>query len=237
MITEEFFKTLTELSQNDGFAYSDLRARLPLGLDSDGNVVVAGQREGWFTHACVTGRARTGFIRRLILSLAALHERGKANFVILSPKRDYADLLRLNRANVVVPLIDRLESVWKALEFVREQAILRERTGESYGKLFVVLDGLETLSNGSYDCYLPFVNCAHAYGVDIITGVDLLGGLFEDRPQDFVGAGHCLITVSDAESADVVYAQKSGGLTLPISVKYPFCGGVDEVLTELNRLD
>ena len=237
MNTEEFFTALNNVAESDGFAFDDLRARLPLGLDSENNTVVAGQREALFTHACVTGRGRTEFIRRLILTLASLYDRSKVNFVVISPKRDYAELLRLNRANVVAPLIDTLDGVMKALEFARAQAIEKDKLGANYGKLFLVLDGLETLSNGSFDCYLPFFNLAHAYGVDIITGVDLLGSLFEDRPQDFIGVGQSLISVSSLDKADVVYAQKNGVLTLPISVRVPSEPSLAETLSYVNGLD
>ncbi|MBE5752435.1 MAG: hypothetical protein E7343_00010 [Clostridiales bacterium] len=236
MTTEEFFKELALLERDNAFRFDDLRARLPFGVDGDNRICVAGQRECVFTHACVTGRGRTEFIRRFVLSLVGAYANEQTNFVILSPKREYADLLRLNRANVVAPLINNLDGVWKALEFARTQALLKAKLGESYGKLFLVLDGLETLSNGNYDCYLPFLNLAQAFGVDIITGVDFLGGIFEDRPQDFVGAGNCLITVSNTQTADVVYAQKDGSLTLPVSVQYPSEPSVLESLAFVNKL-
>jgi hypothetical protein len=236
MNTQDFINALSMAAEEDGFVFDDLRARLPLGLDSENNIVVAGQREVLFTHACVTGRGRTEFIRRLILTLSCLYDKSKANFVVISPKRDYFELLRLTRSNVVAPLIDNMDGAIKGLEFARSQAINYAKTGENYGKLFLVLDGLETLSNGSFDCYLPFFNLAHAYGVDIITGVDLIGSLFENRPQDFIGVGNSLISVSAIDKADVVYAQKNGVLTLPISVRFPSEPSVAETLSYVNGL-
>ena len=236
MTTEEFFKELTSIARDNAFRFDDLRARLPFGVDGENRICVAGQRECVFTHACVTGRGRTEFIRRFVLSLVGAYANEQTNFVIVSPKREYADLLRLNRANVVAPLINNLDGVWKALEFARAQALLKGKLGESYGKFFLVVDGIETLSNGNYDCYLPFLNFANAFGGDIITGVDFLCGIFEDRPQDFVGAGNCLITVSNTQTADVVYAQKDGSLTLPVAVAYPSEPSVLESLAFVNKL-
>jgi hypothetical protein len=236
MNAEELFRELAGIARDNGFGFEDLRARLPLGLDNENRIVVAGQRERLFTHACVTGRGRTEFIRRLVLTLAGIYDNNQCSFVIASTKRDYADLLRLNRANVVAPLIDNLDGVWKVLEFARGQAVMNAKSGGKFGKLFFVLDGLEMLDNGRYDCYLPFFNLAHTFGIDVITGVDLLGGIFEDRPQEFVGAGNCLITVSSTEKADVVYAQADGGLSLPVATKYPNEPSILESVALVNAL-
>lgn len=236
MNAEELFRELASVARDNGFGFEDLRARLPLGVDGENRIVVAGQRERLFTHACVAGKGRTEFIRRLVLTLAGIYDSNQCSFVIASTKRDYAELLRLNRANVVAPLIDTLDGVWKTLDFAREQAVLKAKSNGRYGKLFFVLDGLESLAGGRYDCYLPFFNLAQSFGVDIITGVDLLGGLFEDRPQDFVGAGNCLITVSNTEKADVVYAQTDGGLSLPVAIRYPNEPSVLESVAFVNSI-
>lgn len=222
MTTEEFFKELANVANTNPFIFDDLKTRVPLGINSENKVLAAGQRESVSTHVCVTGVGRTEYIRRLVLNLAGCYDQGQVNFLIASPKREYAELLKLTRANVIAPLIDDLSGVWTALDFAREQAILRLNGGnEKYGKLFFVLDGLETLTNGSFDGYLPFFNLAHSYGVDVITGVDLLGSVFEERPQDFVGGENCLVTVTNAGKADVVYVQKNGKLTLPAAFFYP----------------
>ncbi len=237
MTTEEFFKELANVANTNPFIFDDLKTRVPLGIDNENRVIAAGQRESVCTHVCVTGVGRTEYIRRLALCLAGCYDQGQINFLIASPKREYAELLKLTRANVIAPLIDGLDGVWKALDFAREQANLRLNGGaEKYGKLVFVLDGLETLASGSFDGYLPFFNLAHACGVDVITGVDLLGGVFEERPQDFVGGENCLVTVTNAGKADVVYTQKNGSLTLPVAFFYPSEPSFADSLAFVNDL-
>ena len=237
MTTEEFFKELANVANNNPFIFDDLRARLPLGLDNENRIVAAGQREAVCTHVCVTGVGRTEFIRRFALAIAGAYDCGQVNFVVVSPKREYAELLRLTRANVVAPLIDGLSGVWQALDFARAQAALRLNGGnEKYGKLFFLLDGLETLANGRFDVYLPFFNLAQSYGVDVVTGVDLLGSVFEERPQDFVGGENCLVTVTNAGKADVVFSKRDGGLTLPATFFYPDEPNFADALAFVDKL-
>jgi hypothetical protein len=162
----------------------------------------------------------------LVLSLSALHERGKANFVVVSPKRDYADLLRLNRANIVVPLINGLDGVWKALDFAREQAVLRDKTGENYGKLFIVLDGLEELDgcnkNGDLEEYRNIIDIiVRQPNIEVITGADLIKTIFSGYPGAFVGIGNCLVTAQMGGKADYTFVNDDSSLSMPAPLYYP----------------
>lgn len=231
METEKFLAELASIAQNNEYRFADLRSRLPLGMDADGKIILSGTRSekdgetgkiNAFQHTCVVGTARTEFIRRLILTLASVYDRGQSAFLIISPKREYAELLKLNRADVVAPVVSSIEDVWTAVGFARAQGRLRRGKGEKvFGWLFFVLDGLETLSNGGMDVYLPFLKISSECGADVITGVDFKSSVFANSPDQFVGAGNCLITAMTEGVAGVTYVKEDGGLTLPASFSYP----------------
>lgn len=237
MKTEEFFAELASLARDNEYRFEDLRARLPLGVDGENRLVVAGRRESRRIHTCVTGTGRTEFIRRLILSLAGAYDRGQTTFVILSPKREYAELLRLTRSNVFVPVISSVEDLWKGVEFARSQAGLRRGDGESvFGRLVLIADGLESVTGGGLDGYLPFFSIAAEYGVTLVTGVDLIKSVFGAVPQHFVGAGNCLITVMSAGKAHLSRVTDEGTLALPQAFTYPSEPSFSDSLAFVEKL-
>ena len=87
MKTEEFISSLSEISQKNSYRFEQLRACVPLGRDDAGNVAVAHREENpeRYHHVCVTGAGRGGFIRRLVVTLSCLSDRGEASFLVLSP--------------------------------------------------------------------------------------------------------------------------------------------------------
>ena len=237
MKTEDFFAELAAIARDNEYRFDDLRARVPLGLDSDNRLLVAGEREANFIHVCVTGTGRTEFIRRLALSLAGAYDRGQTAFVILSPKREYAEFLRLDRSDVFAPFIGSATDLWKGLEAVRSQAVLRCGGGEKvYGRLFLIADGLERVTGGGLDGYLPLFSHAAEFGLTLITGVDLLKSVFESAPQHFVGARNCLITVMAAGKAHLSRVTGDGALALPQAFTYPSEPSFSETLAFVEKL-
>ena len=145
MRTEEFIKMVSrETEENERF--EELRKGLPIGLDELGNILLAQTREKPLTvrNTCVTGAGRTNYIRRLIIALSCLYEKDEACFLVFSPKIEYGELLRLNSADVTVPYIRDKKDLSEGLETLKELLFMRE-TGAGYPKLFLVLDGLESL--------------------------------------------------------------------------------------------
>ncbi len=237
MKTEEFFAELASLARDNEYRFEDLRARLPLGVDGDNRLVVAGRRESNYVHTCVTGTGRTEFIRRLALTLAGAYDRGQTTFVIASPKREYAELLRLSRANVFAPVVLNAADLWKVAEFARSQAALRRGGGESVlGRLVLIADGLESVSGGGLGGYLPFFSLAAEYGITLLTGVDLIKSVFEAAPQHFVGAGNCLVTVMATGKAHLSRVTDEGVLALPQAFTYPSEPNFAEALAFVEKL-
>jgi hypothetical protein len=120
-----------------------------------------------------------------------------------------------------MPVLNSVDDLWEVIRICREQADLRVGSGENiYGKLVIVADGLEELTGGGLECYLPFFAFSES-GAELITGVDLVGSVFSASPQSFVGSGGCLITVTNRGYADVSRVDSSGSLELPSPFEYP----------------
>jgi hypothetical protein len=219
-----------------------LAKRVPLGLLDNGEIAFSQSREKPFNvrHTCVSGEHRTAYILSLLCTLNELYGTGRATFLIVSPKIEYGVLL--NRGlDITLPFVLKKADLTAIQTCVCEIVKAQEQI-KNYPRLVLVLDGLESVEDcnaqkdfAEYRAFFELL--ARRENVDIITGVDLLGGVFEARPQDFIGAGHCLIAVSDNETADVVYSKKDGGLTLPISACYPSEPSIAEVLAYVNGLD
>ena len=242
METEKFLTELATIAQNNEYRFDDLRARLPLGSDSDGKIILSALKSSEngfspaFRHTCVVGTARTEFIRRLILTLSSVYDRGQSAFLVLSAKREYAELLRLKRADLVAPVLSSVKDVWTAVGFARAQARLRRGNGKNvFGNLFFVLDGLENFANGGLDCYLPFFKIATECGAHVITGVDLKSSVFADSPEQFVGAGNSLVTAMTEGVAGITYVKEDGGLTLPASFAFPSSPTVLEAVSLVEK--
>lgn len=241
MKTEEFISSLSEISQKNSYRFEQLRACVPLGRDDAGNVAVAHREENpeRYHHVCVTGAGRGGFIRRLVVTLSCLYDRGEASFLVLSPHEEYGELLRLKAADVTVPFIRSSADYLAALDAVRELVRMRS-LNVGFPRLFVVLDGLEDLPDAKRDGMLePYRLCFDAVGagkVEIVTGVDLLKSIFSGYPGAFVGIGNCLVTPKGEGKADVTYVNTDSSLTLPADISFPDSPSLAETIDFFNSL-
>ena len=194
MKTEEFISSLSDISRKNAYRFERIRACIPLGRDDAGNVVAAHREENpaRYHHVCVTGGGRADFICRLVLTLSCIYDKSEAGFLVLSPRPEYAELLRLKNADVTVPYIRSLADYVVAVTALGELVRVRAM-GQGYPRLFVVLDGLESLSETPADGMLSSYNACFqavgASGVEVVTGVELHGSIFGGFPGAFVGIG------------------------------------------------
>lgn len=238
MRSEEFIGFLSEKTTEET-ARKQIREGVPLGLDGAGALVLSQLREHAYTprHTCVTGMRRTGFIRRLITTLSCLYDKSEANFLVLSPRTEYGELLRLQNASLTVPFIRNKADLDLAFACVKELAEGCSRGGTP--RLFLVLDGLEELpecnANGALDEYRSFFELlAREKNVDIISGAELIKSIFSGNPGVFVGVGNCLVTTREEGKADVTYVGDDSSLSLPTAMRYPDSPSVLETVIALN---
>ena len=241
MKAEEFIASLSEISRKNFYRFDRIRACIPLGKDEPGNVIVAHREEnpGRYHHVCVTGGGRGNFIRRLVLVLSCLYDRSEAMFLVLSPRAEYAELLRLKNADVTVPYLRGLPDYEAALETVRELVRMRSLNA-GFPRLFIVLDGLEELpdarGDGMLELYKSCFDAVGASGVEIITGVELLNSIFSGYPGAFVGIGNCLVTPKSEGKADVTYVNADSSLTPPREFLFPDSPSFGDVVGFFNSL-
>lgn len=241
MRAEEFITFLAEKAANEG-ERNALKAGLPLGLDAAGEAVLSQILEHSFTpnHTCVTGANRTKFIKRLLITLSCLYEKSEANFLVLSPRTEYGELLRLKSIDVTVPYVRTREDLEKAKACVKALTTDYARdTG--YPKLFLVLDGLEELQgangNGDLGEYREFFDMlAREKNVAIISGAELIKSIFSGNPGVFVGVGNCLVTTREEGRADVTHVGEDSSLSMPVALQYPDSPSVLESIIYLNAL-
>ena len=237
MKTEDFFSELAKIASSNEYKFQDLRERIPLGIDGSGRIALSVNeelkegRKNAFGHTCVTGIGKTDFIRRLILTLAGVYQAEEVAFLIVSPKREYGELLALKSADVFAPVITNLDELWKVFTFVRGQLEMRKNARNlPFRKVFLVLDGLELLSKGSLEVYLPFFKVATDGGAEVVTGVDLIQSAFARAPENFVGEENALITVMSVGEGNISYVDRDCALSLPKSFSYPeeteFCDAI-----------
>ena len=173
------------------------------------------------------------------MTLACVYDRSEAAFLILSPRAEYGELLRLKNADVTVPYLRSTADYLAALGTVEELVRMR---GLKAGcpRLFVVLDGLEELPDGSKNGMLePYKACfdaAGTSGTEIITGVDLLKSIFSGYPGAFVGIGNCLVTPKKEGKADVTFVNADSSLTLPKEFSFPDSPSFSETIDFFNAL-
>ena len=225
MKAEEFIASLSEISRKNSYRFDRIRACIPLGKDEPGNVIVAHREEnpGRYHHVCVTGGGRGNFIRRLVLVLSCLYDRSEAMFLVLSPRAEYAELLRLKNADVTVPYLRGLPDYEAALETVRELVRMRSLNADARG------DGMLELYKSCFDA-------VGASGVEIITGVELLNSIFSGYPGAFVGIGNCLVTPKSEGKADVTYVNADSSLTPPREFLFPDSPSFGDVVGFFNSL-
>jgi len=241
MRAEEFISILSEKS-GDETALKTLRNRVPLGIDALREVVYSQTREHPYTvkNTCVTGARRTTFIRKLLLTLSCLYEREEANFLILSPRAEYGELLKLQNADITAPFLREKADLDSAFACVKELVALY-RQGTGFPKLILVMDGLEELegsnTRGDLEEYREILEfLARETNVETIVGADLMKSIFSGDPGVFVGVGNCLVTTREEGRADVTYVGNDCSLSMPTVMEYPQTPPVTETVIFLNSL-
>lgn len=240
MRSEEFISKISNLSEENE-KFEQLRAGIPLGVDVGDNVVLARKKAPLSTrHLCVTGSGKTNFIRRTLITLSCLYEKQDASFLIISPKAEYGELLRLHSLDAVVPYIRLKSDFTQAIETVKE--LIRMRAdGKTYPKLFLVLDGIEELegcnNSGDLEEYHSVLELvARRQDVEVINGIDLVKSIFSGYPGAFVGIGNCLVTTREVGTADVTYVNDDSSLSPPTVMHYPSAPSVMETVIFLNSI-
>ena len=239
MRTEEWLTKLSEKSSN-AETLEQFRARLPLGVDDSGNIILSRIRAYPYgiRHTCVTGAHATAFIKRFILSLSCLYEKEELNFLVLSPKMEYGELLRLNSLEITVPFLRTKGDLESAKACITELIALADT--QKCPKLFVVLDGLEELTgcnqNGDLEEYRDFFTMLTRKNVEIVSGVSLMKSIFSGYPGAFVGVGNALVTTDSEGKADVTYVGDDFALSLPTAITLPDAPTVSETVLLLNSI-
>ena len=217
-----------------------LRKGIPLGVDVQENIVIAKKRACAYNQLCVMGVKRTSFICRTLLTLSCLYDKDEAQFLVLSPRQEYAELLRLRNMDVTVPYLRSLADLEEAKKTVKELLLMREN-GSGYPRLYLVLDGLEELTDaeGSYNFeeYREFYNLImRKEDVEIISGLNLERSIFVGYPGALVGIGNCLVSMNGEGKADVTYVNDDVSLSQPIPIVFPSAPSLMESILFLNAL-
>ncbi len=241
MRSEEFVSSVSSLWV-DKDQFDNLRKRVPLGVDSVGNITYARREEGLFStrHICVTGSGKTAFLRRLLITLSCLYEQHEACFFVLSPKSEYGELLRMKNISMTAPYIRAKSDLELAIETLKELLSLRA-FGRGYPRLIVVLDGLEGLEdcnrNGDLEEYRElFELLSGKADVDVFTGVELTKSIFSGYPGAFVGVGNCLVATRESGKADITYVREDASLSMPLPLTYPDAPSITETVLFFNAL-
>lgn len=241
MKTEEFIQAISKQA-GDNARFEELKKGIPLGEDFNGEIVLAQKSAQTYTvrHTCVTGSNKTQFIRRLLLTLACIHDEKEACFIVLSPYVEYGELLRLTKSDFTIPYIRTKEDLAPAVKALRELIYMREN-GTGYPRLFLVLDGLETLEEGKDNFDLAeYSRILEMFmgvpNVDVICGMELGRSIFAGCPGMLLGRGNCLVTARESGKADVTYVNDDTSLTMPLPIAYAGEGTVMESINYLNAL-
>ncbi len=241
MRSDEFLSILSKYTEKDE-DFENMKKNLPLGVDSAENVVYARTKTLAFScpHVCVTGSGKGAFIRRLLITLSCLYERQEACFFLLSPSEDYGELLRMKAMDLTLPYVRDKADFTSAIETLKELLRIREY-GKGYPRLFVVLDGLETLEgcnrNEDLEEYRELFDLlARRENVEVITGVELTKSIFSGYPGAFVGVESCLVATRESGKADITYVQSDGSLTLPMPMRYPDAPSLTETVLFFNSV-
>ncbi len=241
MRSDEFISSLSEFSVEDE-QFETLRRGLPLGIDAAGNIVYAQKNRTPFSsrHTCVTGGGKSQFLRRLLITLGCLYEKGEACFFVLSPNGDYGELLKMKSMDVTLPYLREKADLDLAVVALKELLQIRS-CGKGYPRLFVVLDGLESLSGCNRNEDLEEVRelldlLARREDIEVLTGVELTKSIFGGYPAAFVGVGNCLIATRELGKADVTYVQEDGSMTMPLPITYPSAPSLTETVLFFNAL-
>lgn len=241
MRADEFISKVSGMSHEDE-RFEELKNGLPLGVDSTDGIVLAQKHKRPYTlrHTCVTGVGRSNFIRRFLITVSCLYDKSEACFFIISPKTEYGELLRLKSMDVTVPYIRTKSDLDTAVLTIKELLAQREG-GEGYPHLFIVLDGIEELTDCNRNSDLEeyrsiFEMFTRREDVDMICGTELMRSIFSGYPGAFVGVGNCLVSLREEGKADVTYVNDDASMSLPILVHYPTEPSVMETIIYLNAL-
>lgn len=241
MRTEEYISLLSEKTKTEEGLLS-LRAGTPLGVDMAGDIVLSQKCEHIFTarNTCVTGLRRTGFIRRLLVALSCLYEKSDANFLVISPRQEYGELMRLRTLDITVPFIRSRADLESAVACVKELIDTHARM-QGCPKLFVVLDGLEEIPECNHGGDLEeyrniFELVTRCKNVEIICGAELMKSIFSGNPGVFAGVGNCIVTTREEGKADVTYVRDDSSLSMPTAMSYPETPSLTETVIFLNAL-
>ena len=236
------FMSIISNAGKDNETYECIRRGLPLGVDMVEQLILSQKREKPLTirHTCVTGVGRSGFIRRLMITLSVLFNKTEACFFVLSPHNEYGEMLRLKALDVTVPYIRTKEDLALAVETLKELIRMREYS-KGYPRLFLILDGLDELpdcnKNRDLEEYRDIFDLFNRNSdVEIISGSNLLHSIFSGEPGAFVGVGNCLVTTREEGKADVTYVQDDFSLSLPVPMHYPTEPSLVETIIYFNSV-
>ncbi len=240
MRSDELIAILSaEAGEDEKFA--TMQKNIPLGVDAAGQIAYARRGPLFFSrHTCVTGGGRSGFIRRLLITLSCLYERGEICFFVLSTSQEYGELLRMKNMEITLPYIRDKVDFERGVDTLKELLRMRDY-GKGYPRLLVVLDGIENLEgcnrNQDLEEYRAVIEIlARREDLDIITGVDLTKSIFSGYPGAYVGVGNCLVATREAGKADVTYVQDDASLTLPMPITYPSTPSITETVLFFNSV-
>lgn len=243
MRIEEFISAVSNSNASkDDNAFETFRKSVPLGLDESGNLVCA-SRPGVVTvlkNLCVTGKYRTEFICRVLITLSCLYEKGEANFILVSPNTRYAEILGLENIDATVPYVRSLSDLELVKKTIQDILLMR-RNGAGYPRLFLVLDGLEDLTDANRNNDLAeyrafFDMLMRRSDAEVICGADLIRSIFEGCPGGFIGIGNCLVTALEPGKADVTYVGTDAFLSQPMTISYPDEPSLTASVALLNAL-
>lgn len=241
MRSEEFIALLSNTAENEE-KFESMRKDIPLGVDSVDNVVFSHKNTKPYStrFTCVTGGGKSAFIKRLLITVSCLYDRKDACFLILSPNVEYGEFLRLKSMDVTVPYIRAKSDLELAVNAIKQ--LLREREGgRGYPRLFVVMDGIETLEgcnrNEDLEEYREVIDIlARREDVELIAGVELTKSIFSGYPGAFVGIGNCLVATREVGKADVTYVNDDVTLTMPVPMSYPSAPSIMETILFFNSV-
>ena len=239
MTTDEFIQLL-KIRLNGGEEKKTLADCMPLGVDENGEMLFARKQQRVFNvrNTCVTGGRKTPFIKRLLLTLSQLYTREEANFFIVSPYKEYGELLQLKNADFTIPYVyDKAQLI--AVRECLEKLVDLYKKEKRCLKLFLVLDGLDELNDCNISSSLEeyreiFDIVANQNNVEVISGAELMKSIFSGYPGAFVGVGNCLVTTREHGKADVTYVGEDASLSLPTAMTYPDLPTVEETIMAFN---
>ena len=220
MRSQEWIDTLQRL-QEEGLSLS----QVPLGWDKEKNPIFSHRknRPDRYCHTCVTGACRTSFLRDTVCALLEAYGVGGARVLVLSPKREYLQLLSAKGVDVLVPYIGVESQFEKMKAFVLSEVEARKQNAR-LPRLFIVIDGLESLPFLPKDnafTYLRKLIADLSGGAEILTAVNFKGSIFDGFEGAFVGVGNSLISADSLGKADVAYVGDDCQLDFPQAITYP----------------